>query len=298
MGSDPLTEAPLPLFLGAEAIQPALAARDWALNTARRQGRSHAVLLMAGHGLATLTQGRVHLSGPTLLWLPAGTAEKLRIEAGGGGFALSIAEDILSRAVSGARHAVELRAVADRLVHIEAPALTEALQRLGESCAGLVAEVSTLGRGGFDIVTAHMTILLTLIWRLSGLRLDVAAEGAAGSVVFQRFIQAVELHFREHWPVARYATTLGVTERRLHMACVASAGRGPLALIQARVILEACNRLEQSALPVAQIAYGLGFSDASQFNRLFRKQTGEAPGGYRRRIRALPQPDRTFAAWP
>ena len=289
---------PLPLYVEVDVVRPSLAERDWRVGAARRQGRSHAVLLTGGSGTATLTQGRVLLAAPTFLWLPAGTVEHVRLAAGSGGYLLSVGQDLISRAVSGSRNPGTLLGIADRLVHLESAAIAGKTAPFELSLSAIDDEIRENAEGGFDVAAAHVTILLTLAWRRSLVRLDNPTGPRSGSMVFQRFLQSVELHFREHWGVSRYAAVLGVTERRLHMAATAASGRSPLALIHQRVLLEARTRLAQSSAPVAQVAYGLGFRDAAHFSRFFRKLAGETPGAYRRRLQSLPAPDRTFAAWP
>jgi AraC-like DNA-binding protein len=47
----------------------------------------------------------------------------------------------------------------------------------------------------------------------------------------------------------------------------------------------ALDYLESSDLPLEEIAALLGYEDAANFNRAFRKWVGQAPGSYRRRMR-------------
>ena len=51
---------------------------------------------------------------------------------------------------------------------------------------------------------------------------------------------------------------------------------------------KACERLENSDLRVSEIAFAVGFQSLSQFNRAFKKLTGESPKAYRAaRARAI-----------
>jgi AraC-like DNA-binding protein len=137
------------------------------------------------------------------------------------------------------------------------------------------------------------------VWRLSGAPVATMSSGPERTRTVERFRELVELHFAEHWPVSRYVQLLGVSEDRLHAVCTKETGRGPLALIHARLIKEARLRLERSAVPIEKVAARLGFADPAYFNRFFKKQLGVSPGVYRRS--ALEQrrnEHETFAAWP
>jgi AraC family transcriptional activator of pobA len=71
-------------------------------------------------------------------------------------------------------------------------------------------------------------------------------------------------------------------------------------LIHARLLEEACRRLEETELSVEQIGYSLGFRDPGYFNRFFKRQRSVAPGAYRKATAdkrgANDAP--SFAAWP
>lgn len=51
-------------------------------------------------------------------------------------------------------------------------------------------------------------------------------------------------------------------------------------------IVQAARRLEDSELPLAEIAMAAGFADQSHFSNVFKRQTGLSPSAYRRWTRA------------
>ncbi|MFO1402859.1 MAG: helix-turn-helix domain-containing protein, partial [Steroidobacteraceae bacterium] len=99
---------------------------------------------------------------------------------------------------------------------------------------------------------------------------------------FTEFRALLEAHYLEHWPVARYARALGLTESRLNRLCEHQSGRSAFALAQERLALEARRRLIYIAVPVAQLARELGFRDPAYFSRFFRRHAGVPPDRYRR----------------
>ena len=150
-----------------------------------------------------------------------------------------------------------------------------------------MAELRTPDYGGATLISSHLLLLCLQLWRLSAShdeRHEAAARGG-GPALVGNFLQMVELHYRDGWPVARYANVLGVTSDKLHAHCQREKNCGPRAIIHERLVREACTRLQQLDLPVEQIGYGLGFRDPAYFNRFFRKYRGASPGNYRRQIR-------------
>jgi len=89
---------------------------------------------------------------------------------------------------------------------------------------------------------------------------------------------------REHarWrSVAPYARALGCSERSLSRACETVAGRTAKGVITDRVVLEAKRLLVHTDDPVAVLASRLGFDEATNFVKFFRRETGTTPGAFR-----------------
>ena len=105
---------------------------------------------------------------------------------------------------------------------------------------------------------------------------------------FQRFQQLVEERFAQWHQVANYADRLGYTEKSLTRAVTASMGMTAKAFIAARVVLEAKRLLVHTDLPVATIAEQLGFDEATNFGKFFRREVGGTPAAFRRQQRAVP----------
>ena len=291
-------EWPLARFAHADRINADIGTSEWRLTARRHHGRSYALVLSAGRGVAQLTQGQVKLRAPCLLWLPPGLGQIIHLDPGSEGFMLALSEDLVARAVTGHRTSGELRAVADRLIHADGAGVSAHIAALIHAAEAIHRELRSPGDGGMNMIMSHVTVILVHAWRLAGFHLPQQETNRSGSAIFQRFLHAIELHFREDWPIARYASQLGVSERRLHGAVTKAAGRSPVQLLHLRILEEARARLEQSSLPIAQIGYGLGFRDPAQFSRFFKTAVGVSPGAFRRQRMQENRKDTTFAAWP
>ncbi|HVK30948.1 MAG TPA: helix-turn-helix domain-containing protein, partial [Burkholderiaceae bacterium] len=101
----------------------------------------------------------------------------------------------------------------------------------------------------------------------------------------ERFRGLLDAHFRERWPVDRYARQLGVTAGQLGRLCRDQFGVSPLDAINARVLHEAQRGLVYSTLSVKQVAADLGFDDEAYFGRFFKKHLGLTPTAFRQRGR-------------
>ncbi len=112
------------------------------------------------------------------------------------------------------------------------------------------------------------------------------AAGPSGSrprSAYERFLDALELHFRELHHVDDYAQMLGCSVRTLSRAAQATTGKGAREIINERRLLEARRLLGHSRWTAHAVAAHLGFTDAANFGRFFRHHTGLTPAAYRDR---------------
>jgi AraC-like DNA-binding protein len=85
-------------------------------------------------------------------------------------------------------------------------------------------------------------------------------------------------------PVAQIAETLGMSTRSLQRG-LAVEGKSYTELLDAVRLRRAAEWLERTDRPVVEIAFDLGYTDASNFTRAFRRQTGVSPQAFRRGAR-------------
>lgn len=83
--------------------------------------------------------------------------------------------------------------------------------------------------------------------------------------------------------VAGLAARLHVSERHLHRVLVAEVGAPPLRLASSRRAQTARLLIEQSDLPLADVAFAAGFASIRQFNDMVRAEFGCTPSELRRR---------------
>lgn len=97
----------------------------------------------------------------------------------------------------------------------------------------------------------------------------------------RRFRDLIEERFREHRPVATYASELGITPTHLNRICRSLFGKSALTVIHDRLLLESKRNLTYTSMSVKEVAHLLGFSDPGYFARFFAKNTGLSPSEFR-----------------
>ena len=92
------------------------------------------------------------------------------------------------------------------------------------------------------------------------------------------FLSSVEDDGGFRRSVGAHAERLGVTPAHLSSVVSKELGATPKELIAERTLIEARRRLLQTSDSAASVAAALGFADASQFGRWFKRCTGNDPG--------------------
>lgn len=276
-------------------IQPTLHGQRWSLGGPGGAALGRFVHLSAGRGQLAHTGGEMNLHAHDLVWLPPGQATGLGVQPGSEGMVVGVSDSLLTAAVGSHAESHLLRHLTARTARLTARTArltvheADPRSEIGRALGAMEAEARKGLEGSWAYLSAHLSIVLVWMWRLASKgSLDMGAGSirpASGAQRLQRFRQLVEAQFREHWPVARYAATLGITPDRLNDLCVRSVGRPPLTLVHQRLTLEACRLLASSDLGLEAVAAELGFGSASHFSRFFRRWTQASPSAWRQQAR-------------
>ncbi|MFJ1909908.1 helix-turn-helix domain-containing protein, partial [Streptomyces sp. NPDC088156] len=107
-----------------------------------------------------------------------------------------------------------------------------------------------------------------------------AGTGTGRADRYGRFLDVLELHFRELHQAADYAELLGCSVRTLSRAAQDATGKGVRELIDERRLLEARRLLRGAQWDARTVAVHLGFTDPANFGRFFRDRTGLTPSAF------------------
>ncbi|WP_449353436.1 helix-turn-helix domain-containing protein [Streptomyces shaanxiensis] len=156
---------------------------------------------------------------------------------------------------------------------------------LEQTALQLLDEHRALGRRRLDVHHAlRRSLLESLLLRLADSP-DVTSTGAAAGGTgrrhtYARFVDVLELHFRELHRAADYAGLLGCSVRTLSRAARDATGKGVREVIDERRLLEARRLLTGAGWEARAVAVHLGFTDPANFGRFFRHHTGLTPAAF------------------
>lgn len=100
--------------------------------------------------------------------------------------------------------------------------------------------------------------------------------------LFFDFLRLVPIHFADRHDVAFYASQLCITPRYLSQIVREVSGRTVIDYINQMLLMEASYLLQQTSLPIVDIADRLHFSEAASFTRFFTRNKGMTPREFRR----------------
>lgn len=272
----------LPDVVHCETIEARSILHDWEF-APHRHARLHQILLVqAGGGVASLDDQRHDLSASLLINVPVGTVHGFAFHPGTRGLVMTLAAEMLDQNL---RPEEGLRPVLSRATAVAADA---AVRQTMSAIAGVF--------GGRDFARAQILRSLAGVLLGQTARLMTQAEPPQSTTepeFLRRFMALVDLHFRDHWPVAAYARELAISPTHLSRLTRAATGRPASTLIEERLIREARRNLVYTNLPVSRIAYALGFDEPAYFTRVFTRTTGLSPRAFRAQINAGQSAGRT-----
>lgn len=96
------------------------------------------------------------------------------------------------------------------------------------------------------------------------------------------FLLLLEDYYTSEKNVDFYATKLNLSAKRLNQILKHATGKTINQILQERTLTEAKHLLFKGNKSIREIAYTLGFQDASYFSRFFKKQTNVSPEEFRK----------------
>lgn len=137
-----------------------------------------------------------------------------------------------------------------------------------------------------SMLAAYMTVLITY---LSRLYVEQFKDNGVSSdkLLLKSFQLKINERFRELREVSEYASLLNISAGHLSEVVKSQSGKPAIKHIHERQALEARRLLFHTNNSLKEIAFDLGFSDASYFNRFFKRECSVTPAEYRSATRKM-----------
>ncbi len=113
-------------------------------------------------------------------------------------------------------------------------------------------------------------------------RAPVLRAFAGGEALVARALQAIDAGALNEGSLEALAARIGVTSRHLRRLFDVHVGATPVQVAQMRRLLFAKQLIEESGLPLADVAFAAGFNSVRRFNAAFRQAYARVPGDLRR----------------
>ncbi len=136
------------------------------------------------------------------------------------------------------------------------------------------------------MLAACLTVLLTYLSRIYTEQYKDAGT-STDTIQLTAFKSKINECFRELHQVSDYAARLHISAKHLSEVVKAQSGKPAIKHIHERLVMEARRLLFHTDHSLKEIAFDLGFADASYFNRFFKRETGVTPSGYRDSVRKI-----------
>ncbi|RBL89311.1 helix-turn-helix domain-containing protein [Chitinophaga flava] len=137
-----------------------------------------------------------------------------------------------------------------------------------------------------SMLQAYLHVLLIYLSRLYTEKFT-AEENKPDRILLKKFLDLIETNYTIHHEVAAYADLLNITAGHLGDVIRQQSGKPAIGHIHARLLLEARRLLFHTDHSIKEIAFALGFEDASYFNRFFKRGSNETPQAFRNTTRKM-----------
>jgi len=140
-------------------------------------------------------------------------------------------------------------------------------------------------------ITASLFFALLLKYKEHfGTNYNPIYEGNRGSEIVNRFRKDLERHFKgisagtaEHmFRLQDYADAQNLHPNYLSSVIKSKTGKSIRTWIAEKTINQAKSLLRNTAIPIKELAYRLGFTDSAHFSNYFKKQADSSPLSYRK----------------
>lgn len=264
-------------WLHCESIAERSRLHDWEIRPHRHELLFQLFWIEKGRMVASLDGQELTLEGAGVLVVPPPVVHGFHFQPNIRGHVVTVLGQHLAKLLA------EEPLLAARLAQPRAQKLNAAqAARMGAAMQALRDEFGTAHDWrSISVDGALIRLLVTLGRCLPAPAEGSSPQGARSLQHVQRYRALVEARYRQQPAVAALAAEIGITATQLNRVCQSVLGCSSVAVLHARLMLEAQRELAYTTMTVKQIAHHLGFADAAYFTRFYQRHTGVSPTQWR-----------------
>ncbi|MFJ2445514.1 MULTISPECIES: helix-turn-helix domain-containing protein [unclassified Pseudomonas] len=271
---------PTPDLLHCETISQRSREHQWKIKPHRHADLCQLLFVFKGQAELEIEGQLTRLDEPGIQILPALSIHGFRFSEDVEGFILTLAAPLVVHLQAQLGHSVNALAQAESYL---AGAQAEYLNSL---FGALQAEYNGHQPAREMLMHALVSVILVWVSRQVIQRHSTHQRPQRAREYLNGFIQLVEENYRQHVKVEDLAHRLGISVSHLNGTCRELAGQPALQIMHERQLLEAKRMLTYTSMTIYEMSDLLGFSDPTNFTRLFRRRVGISPKAFRDRLKS------------
>jgi len=150
----------------------------------------------------------------------------------------------------------------------------------------ILAEYDSRTTWQHTMLLSYMKVLLVHLSRLYIQQFN-DKEHTSERLLLKKYLARIDQSYTQHHEVGDYAEMLNISAGHLSEVVKEQSGKPAITHIHERLSLEAKRLLFHTDHSIKEIAFHLGFEDASYFNRFFKRLTGFTPLHFRDNFREM-----------
>lgn len=246
-----------------------------------RHDHYYILALQKGKGEHGIDFTPYKITDHSFFFMRPGQVHQLTLKAGSTGYLIQFKADFYYPTDKASRHLLR-RASHKTICKLDA----QKGKKLFPILANMLQEYTTQQEGYQDVIKAHLGIFfIELVRQRQDRKNPPDTDSLYHQDRIEELMSLLETHLVQYKKVSDYADMLNLSAYQLNAVTKAALGKTCSTLIDEQIILESKRYLLSTANQVTQIAYHLGYDDASYFIRFFKKHTGYTPEAFRQQFR-------------
>jgi AraC family transcriptional activator of pobA len=234
------------------------------------------LFLQKGKGIHEIDFTPYKITNRSIFLMRPGQVHQLNLKKGSSGFLIEFNRHFFNRTEKVFLDALRKAGNANLCLPAEA-----GFKRLHEILADIFQEYQNKQEGYHEVIKASLGIFFIELIRNRKNTTHTGNTDHYKQERLEEFLSLLDDHITTHKEVSQYAHMLNLSVYQLNAITKTMLEKTSSELIDAQIILESKRHLLATSEQVSQIAYALGYEDASYFIRFFKKHTGFTPESFR-----------------